>query len=530
MYSQHENIDNMRFGSNSGIEDQTPQAVNYEKSSGDPGVDTTHLPPNLLAITETLQQQLKAPLPTVFGAVMATIGSLFSQRYVVEGLRCGSIPLNTYVLIASDTGEGKSSVLARVLAPLREFEEAFVVRNKEQDTAAQADVILKRAKLTSLNKKLRDAVNEDDDKKAEQLAAQIALLSHGSDDKNVAVRMLLSDCTLPGLKRVLSNNPFSVLIANAEASKFLNEHLISHADTYCAAWSGEPFKIYQGKVTIEETNPKLSMLLMTQTAFIEGLLEEDNKFRVSGLAARFLLFQPLSMRGRKHLLQQELPDTQEILARWRNFLLEQCERNRLAMIADVPRTTIQLSADAQKFILNVEKEIEHLTSPGQKYHKINDIAFRMVEHICRFAAIFQLHEYPDTDVLSIDFVQKAYRFLSSYLNYCVCMVAGNTPGSTVYSNANKILQFFMRSAKVMTTPLQSYTYSVKVIKVSDFQRNAPVRHKRNTDSLLELLAREGRIEFIKDNYWDGYRWQRANFILIKSLMLLEKPSWQKQVR
>ena len=58
MYSQHESIDNMRFGSNSGIEDQTPQAVNYEKSSGDPGVDTTHLPPNLLAITETLQQRM----------------------------------------------------------------------------------------------------------------------------------------------------------------------------------------------------------------------------------------------------------------------------------------------------------------------------------------------------------------------------------------------------------------------------------------------------------------------------------------
>ncbi|WP_409408486.1 DUF3987 domain-containing protein [Acidithiobacillus ferriphilus] len=497
-------------------------AIDYSRSVEDPGLDKTNLPPRLSGTIESLQRQLKAPIPTVFGVVIAALGSLFSQRFVVEGLRTAPIPLSVYVLVASDTGEGKSSVTSGVLEPIREYEADLIEKEQERGVAEQSDVILNRAKSRSLNKLMLSAIADNDDKKAREFAEQIAQIKTSYNQHKSAVQMLLSDCTMPGLKRALSHNPFSVLIANSEASKFL-AHLIDNAETYCAAWSGEALKIYQGKITIETPDPKLSMVLLTQTKFAEGILEDEHDFRVTGLAARFLIFQPLSMRGRKHFFQNDFSGTQNMLPQWREFLLDQCERNYIYAAAAVPRTIIKLTDESRSFLMAVEAEVEQFTAPGQRYSKIKDMAFRMVEQICRLATIFQLYEEPLSEALSINFVRYAYGFMISYLDNIACLISG--PKGSDYAKANKILRFLSGSSMLVNIILENSYYPVSAMKLSDFQRNAPIRGKRNSESALHLLMTEGRIQYINHTYHNGIRLTTATFIVINNFCPIETPQF-----
>ena len=519
-YNAQTLIDEMRFGAN---EIETPTTIDYTKTVGDPQIDLKHIPPNLRKTIEIMQQQYLVPLPTLFGAVIAAIGSVSSHQYDIEGLRGGAIPLNTFVLIASETAGGKSEVKKNVLAPIQEFEDKINAKQRDRDVAHQADALLNQEKIRSCTKKMRAAIDAEDDNLAKKLAEQIAELRTEKSHRNTSASLLLSDCTLPGLKKALSNHSYPLLVANAEASKFL-KHMIENAGTYCGAWSGEPLRIYQGVKTIEANNPRLSLLLMTQPFFTEGLLDDDHEFRLSGLAARFLLFWPLSMQDRKHLLQHELPDTQETLAQWRNFLLNQCERNRLAMISDVPRITIQLSMEVKQYLREIEAEVERLTSPGRQYYKIRVIAFRMVEQICRLAAIFQLYETPNNDELSIDIVKYAHSFMRAYIDYISNKASGDLPGTTVKNNADKIMQFLLNSRRTFWTQLPDFNFQVQAMKLSDFQKNAPIRGKRNTEGALDLLVNERRIEIRPYPYNSGNGVRTVSLIIINNSVQNHQPN------
>jgi len=119
------------------------------------------IPLNLQKLIYAYQHKTASPTPTIFLALMTVLSAVYSSNIDVEGLSGRRIPLNFYGLIMSGTGDGKSSAVSAVLAPVLEFEKKInesYVRNMI-DFKAEKIIFNKQQKV--LEKRLEKAIENE---------------------------------------------------------------------------------------------------------------------------------------------------------------------------------------------------------------------------------------------------------------------------------------------------------------------------------------------------------------------------------
>ncbi len=99
-------------------------------------------------------------------------------------------------------------------------------------------------------------------------------------------------------------------------------------------------------------------------------------------------------------------------------------------------------------------------------------------------------------VIDIEFVKLAHDFMSHYLYNMVFRLFRNLPKISVYTKANKLLRFLSGSSLRVNLNIAGSAYPAMAMKLSDFQRNAPIRGKNNIVNALNLLISHGRISLI----------------------------------
>ena len=86
------------------------------------------------------------------------------------------------------------------------------------------------------------------------------------------------------------------------------------------------------------------------------------------------------------------------------------------------------------------------------------------------------------------------------------------------------MQFLLNSRRTFWTPLPGFNFQVQAMKLSDFQKNAPIRGKRNTEGALDLLVNERRIEIRPYPYNSGNGVRTVSLIIINHSVQNHQPN------
>ncbi|MBU2743050.1 MULTISPECIES: DUF3987 domain-containing protein [Acidithiobacillus] len=478
------------------------------------------IPLNLQKLIYAYQHKTASPTPTIFLALMTVLSAVYSSNIDVEGLSGRRIPLNFYGLIMSGTGDGKSSAVSAVLAPVLEFEKKInesYVRNMI-DFKAEKIIFNKQQKV--LEKRLEKAI-ENESKGRILLNEKIHEHLQECPKEPISPKILLTDASLRGLRDALvdSGGSNATLLVNPDAAGMINDMLLKYASNFCGAWSGDPINIVQAHVKIYAPHPRLSMLLMVQPELVEDILDNDHKFITSGLAARFFIYNPASLIGQKQKFYEPLNDEQvKTIEEWENYITHALEKNRFYHIAvgdTFQKDVIKLDNDCIKFLKDHNVRLDsYMASEHNEFDDIKWFAVRIVEHSCRIAAHFELFNNPDSRIISFRHLIMAFDLTLSYARSLSHISNPDRPKLSTIIKAQKILSFLLTKKKYYREVVAQNGVSYNVIRMDQFQRNSPVRKKSEYNEALRLLEQHKIISVEDANLPNGMRFVNTTVIYI----------------
>lgn len=478
------------------------------------------IPLNLQKLIYAYQHKTASPTPTIFLALMTALSAVYSSNIDVEGLTGRRIPLNFYGLIMSGTGDGKSSAVSAVLAPIMEFEKKINESYVRNLIAFKAEKITWHKQQKVLEKRLEKAI-ENESKDRILLKEKIHKHLQECPNEPISPKILLTDASLRGLRDALvdSGGSNATLLVNPDAAGMINDLLLKYASNFCGAWSGDAINIAQAHVKIYAPHPRLSMLLMVQPELVEDILDNDHEFITSGLAARFFIYNPASLIGQKQKFYEPLNDEQnKTIEEWENYITQALEKNRFYHIAvgnNFQKDVMKLDNDCKEFLKDHNVRLDsYMAREPNEFNEIKWFAVRIIEHSCRIAAHFELFNNLDSRVISFRHLIMAFDLTLAYARSLSHISNPDRPKLSTIKKAEKILSFLLTKRKyyIEITAPNGYVYNA--IKMDQFQRNSPVRKKSEYEDALRLLEEHNIIRVDGANIHNGIRYVSTNVIYI----------------
>lgn len=260
-----------------------------------------------------LAAQLQTPVDLIAMMTLATISATIRGRVRARFIGDWEEPLNLYVAAILGPGETKSPALARIVAPLREMEEAARAEAKVRI----AEASFTREILDGRAKTLRDQATKyggDNHYEATRLQAQAREAAETAEAAAVPPepRWLAGDMTPEALVALMAAQGGTLAHLSAEGE--LLDTIVggrytggtAHISTLLTAHDGrEPLLVHRKNAPdIEVPDPCLTLGLAVQPQVLEQLGQADVAMR-RGLGARFLFSVPESLVGRRDMVVRE---------------------------------------------------------------------------------------------------------------------------------------------------------------------------------------------------------------------------------
>ncbi|RBM00262.1 hypothetical protein C3R74_08505 [Acidithiobacillus ferridurans] len=497
------------------LEDAFPMIPYQLNEIGDIEMPYRYLPDNICALAYEAQTINRSPVMINVAVILSTLSAIHGSKVDVDGIYGVRIPLNLYILVISGTGEGKSSAVSTLMAGVSESDEEIKKRKTDKLNVYRADSAIWKSHYYKLIDALKKTQNE-----TTQNIIHGFLVEHEKlkpSEPNLT-GVLLTDASITGLRNALQNKDSATLLVNPDAGVFIKDMLLKHANEFCKAWSGEGMHIEKYRNSLHVEDPRISMLLMAQPAVTEGILDQDHSFRTSGLAARFLIMQPESMVGRKHLIMGANERTKEHLADWNRMVRKELQKNSLAHNGDLSseRRMIRICPQGKQFLASSATQLDQILGMNNlPYSGIKDLSCRVIEQTCRLAALFELHLEPNADEVSFFNVEKAFYFMKSYITLTAKLASPDRPRVSTVEKANMILYFLSRSRNLMPFYFPNSPYPTNGMFMDTFQKSSPVRGKKKYEEALQFLVNNRRINII------DYHVSNFNHRVKKVILLLD---------
>lgn len=443
-----------------------------------------HLPKSIWRTAVSFQRITQAPGELIVNSMISVISTTFQGHYGVKGLNGSSIPISTYMLAISPSGEGKTVVQKIVGKPLAEFS-AILEKTSAMDIdeweSAIAEWTIIHEKMTA--KKARLLADQKD---TDELDKAITEHKTKKPIKPTAKRLISSDPSPAGLKTWLASGLGCGLVQNSDSGKMINGPLLQEAPLLCDIWSGENITVDRGNFSLSVTEPRVSMSLMTQPNFLDELLRKNgDQFRGSGLGGRILTYQPLSRIGERRF-GTILDDDDEVALQ---SFYDRITERLTALYGDDDhannRIQLNLNQDARYFLVNLSQDIERQMAPGGNLSYMTEFASKFVEHTCRFAALYTLFEGTEADGISLQTVQMATE-LTHYF-------AGEY--SRIHSPWVGPIRDFIQANDLLKFLVEKTRFGMYQIPRTTIIQNArsTLRNKELLDNALSVLINYGKI-------------------------------------
>lgn len=367
-------------------ESVTGQPIDFRPSVGDAEeFPLDKLPERLAEAIRGLVDRVQVPVPIAAQAVIGACAIVAQTRLEIEMPTGEVIPSSLFLFTVAESGERKSSVDKRALAPIyrreEELRQGFETKQHEFNMAKTAyEAAVSTAKR---GKKSRHDI-------------EAALDECGLPPTPPALPMLLvEEPTIEGIVKLLDEAYPSIGLFSDEGAQFLggysmqDEQQAKTGAMLSQLWDGKPIKRVRGTdITKILVGRRMSVHLMVQPGVAMKLFG-NKALRDQGMMSRMLIAYPKSMKGQrfwKEPTEASLEAVKAFQSRLSNLLSVAFNRMNPETRA-LEFSLVQLQPEAREMWIRFSDHLERQQGPDGNLRDISDLASKMAQHALRLAAV-----------------------------------------------------------------------------------------------------------------------------------------------
>lgn len=430
----------------------------------------------------------------------------------VKGLAPSSHPTSLMLIAASSSGDRKTAVAKETFAAFIEWQKKYNAKHQEamQEYEAQYEVWKIRKEAFK-----RQAVKKPHDKEV------IATLTKHEGDKPKApkkIQLIYDDITPEALTHNLYKNSSTAMLASDEGAGFLNGRVMSAMTTLNSLYSGSV--IYSDRKTsdsFELKDARLTVSIATQPEPLKRFLADKGKLaRETGLMARFLICEPISNQGYRHINYNQPEVVEKIESGFDKRVRELLDEYEYAVINNLPRKVLEFDESAMILLHNYYNTIESYLVPGNRLCNVKDHGSKLVENATRVAALIHYFVYGDSkNKIQHHTLELAIKICDYYSSEFVRIFDGPTEAQI---NADNIGHWLQNQIISLNSGLSSAAFWLRdgsiCIKKNSILRNGPSATRKVSvlnDALSELINNRILWEVFLGKNVKCYILNRANF-------------------
>lgn len=395
-------------------------------------------------------------------------------------------PLNLWILLVADSGEGKTPTLNLLRKAVTDFEKAQYVRYQQEQDEYTIQHKLWKEIDKELASQLRKAIRDGDD----LTATKSALAEHTKVKPPLPKRAVLtySDTTVEALLQGLCGQWPNAALVSDEASSYLKGSIANALPLLNQRWEMGPLDIERSSLdaSLHADDPRITLNWAMQSSPLKAYLEQKGQeARELGTLARFIISCPPSMQGFRNTNVRE--DDPEYL----NWFYQRCtELLKQTMTADgkplAEKLTVTFSPEAAAKYVKVRGLIEEQLRPGDWLEHAKDYAAKASRQIARLAAIIELVEN-DSLIISLHSLEAATHLMEWFTKTYIKTICSGPCAPQEIQDADKLYPWLDQRA---------CSYNNRYIVRNDVQKNCPrpIRNDVNRmEAALRVLQQRGQI-------------------------------------
>jgi hypothetical protein len=354
-----------------------------------------------------------------------------------------TVPCSLNLITLGDSGERKSATFDFAAESLKNFERKLSASNLICQQNYLSEYNAWKFKVDRLKKSV--AKSDRDGRSTVDIEDRLAAITAAEPPKPKDGRLIYRDITPAALKKSLNENHPLGLILSDEAGNFFSGSMIREFNLLNDLWGGSDLivdRVGTGSFTVFD--PRFSQSIMLQPEIFNTALKNNySALRGSGLLARSLICFPISTQGSRfnNNESQIKPDLTQYDARV-NALLERTFSGAEGRIAE--RKNLNFDAPAKNYLNWVGDQIEMDLRPSGRFAMMSDFASKMIEHICRLAAIFHVIDDQPDGIIGEQYVKCAYEIINWYAVQFYNVVVLAMAPTQEQKDADLLFDFFLK--------------------------------------------------------------------------------------
>jgi hypothetical protein len=392
------------------------------------------------------ESEVPFEFPALLG--LATVATAGQGKYVVEINPGYFEELSLWVSPAMESGTRKTTVLNRMIAPLREWEEMQFQRMQPEIKRATAQ--RKNQEQIIFNKRARLGRTQSD----ENLVAELIRLESQLPAIPTAPRVIVEDFTPEALVRLLDENEGRIGLFSDEggffdiaAGRYSNR---PNFDAMVKAYSGSSLRVDRvSRPSVYIRKPLLSIGISPQP-FVLQSLQKYPEFRHRGLLPRFLFALPESPIGYRTLKPKPIPHSVESAyeAMLRNLLDAQPD---LDPDQNIQARRLRISDEAGRILHDFAVYVEVAMREGEKLCRLQDWGSRLKGTVARVAGLYHLAEgYVDDRTISPDTMGHAIATGHVLISHALSSF-GLLAANPAMDNARRVVSWISKNGRTIVT-------------------------------------------------------------------------------
>ena len=350
-----------------------------------------------LCANSGVSAELAAPL--VLG-----VASLACQGTVeVARPNCDASPCLLYTVTVSGSGTRKTTILNKLLSPIREVEQILAsqvaAEMPEYESAMLGWEIRKKHLATEIEKKTKK--NES----LMELQEQLTVHMRERPTKPTVARFVYEDPTPEAVVDGLCNSWHSAAMISSEGAGFFNGRSSSDLPMWNKLWDGAGLGVERiNRGSFFNNDARCGLILAVQERPFQEFCESRGVQAMDiGFLARILLSRPTQNPGTRLIQEGQVMSNwfalQEYQSRVKKLLLSQVMDYKEG---NLKRALLEFSHEARQIWINAFNQIETLMRPGGELSAIPSYASKVSENAARIAAIFHCFEGKEGEIKSSD--------------------------------------------------------------------------------------------------------------------------------
>ena len=388
------------------------------------------IPPDLLpgifgeyaqSLADSLQ--VSPTMPTLF--VLSVLSLALQRKFVVSPHGDDyAEPCCIWVAILADSGERKSAVLQRLLAPVLLWEAKEKEKMASEITEADTLRAINQRRIERLQ---GEGAKEDSPVRRGELVREIAELHEQTPEAKLPKRLFTGDTTTERIQQMFVEQGGKMAVMSTEGGIFtvmagMYSGGEAYVDVYLQAFSGDAVRVDRGSRTAIIDRPALTFGIGIQPGLIQDMQPNaKRKFRSSGLFARFFWCYPASNIGKRDMARRGAIST-ELAGRYRAAVLGlldiQPGTNNLGEEAE---HVLTLSDAARNGWVAFAQKIENGQAEGGKLESLRDWCAKLPGGALRVAGLLHVaeHGYKNSTEINADTMRRAVRLCALLIPHAV---------------------------------------------------------------------------------------------------------------